>query len=135
MRAIRDTAWIDKDPATSWNKLVAVNTDTPNWSPPTTGQEYSAAFINNAHSPSWHRFYLSTGVDGGKETIILGNSKFLRSIRSESTGALLPGINCSSTADESDKSNCAMKITATVTTPSGADVSVSEVLTNWRPNY
>lgn len=136
-RQIRDTNWIDSDRTTSWNKLVATNQSAPVWTIPALNSGYSVSFIDSG-SPQISRLFLSTagigGVAGAGQKITLDGSDFVRKIKSETVGELLPGVDCSGSTPN-DKSVCAIKITSTVKTPSGADVSVSEVLTNWRPNF
>lgn len=105
VRQIRDSNWIDQ------------GTTTTNWDSLTCT---SAGLIN--FNLTSKRFCLNTGIT---ESIALNNQTFTRTIVFSDTDDLLDGTD----------PNNSTKVTVTVNTPSGAVVTVSDVLTNWRPNY
>lgn len=116
VRTIRDTNWIDQNPATGWGNWVGSG-----FSLVTVGSSYKIYYSSN-------RFYL---LANQIENINLNGSIFTRTIQVDNVGSLMPGL---STSDPTKKDQ-AFKITAVVTTPSNADIRVSEILTNWRPNF
>lgn len=125
VRSIRDTNWIDQNSGTSW-KAFYYTPATGVWS------DASPATITNGSTikfdPVKHRFYL---IAGAGETISLNGSIFTRVMYIDTVGGLMSDV----TTSANDKSDQALKVTAVVTTPSGAEVKTSEVLTNWRPNF
>jgi len=129
VRQIRDTNWIDGSAVTSWNSFVCTASGSALTCPalPIATANYKIVFN------SLNRFSLADAGTTG-ELIKLGNIDgfaFKRFIKFESVGALLPDVvNPSLTKDK-----YSTKVTVTVTTPSGEDIAVSEMLTNWRPQY
>ena len=131
VRQIRDTNWIDQKTETKWSDIALV----PGFSWTNVGavspaSRFSIGF-NDGLAPNRLYLYHETGAS---QTVTLNGSKFTRMIFFDNVGSLVPGVTCDS-INPSDKSGCAIKATATVITPSGTQFSVSEVLTNWRPNY
>lgn len=120
VRSIRDTNWIDTASGTDWGKWVFA---TGTWHLINPPNPYTINF-----NPSIHRFHL---LAGSGELINLNGSKFIRTIQIDTVGGLLSDVGTS----VGNKSDQALKVTAVVTTPSGAEVKTSEVLTNWRPNF
>lgn len=126
VRQIRDSNWIDNNNATQWNTLVWENTGLI--LVPSDGSIYDIKFQVG-------RFGLITpSTNSDKATI--GGVNFIRTIKIENVGDLLPKTIFESTNMTS--TDYALKITANVswtTNGNSKDVAVSEVLTNWRPNY
>lgn len=119
VRTIRDTNWIDRIPLTGWGNWVGSG-----FSLVTVGSSYKINYSSN-------RFHL---VKNQTESINLNGSIFTRtiqvdSIEDASSTGLMPGSN------KADLQKQAYKVTAKVTTPSKAEINVSEILTNWRPNF
>jgi len=132
VRHIRDSNWADSDNSTVWNSLVMENDGTFSTVVPDSGKSYIVKF--NKAKNGQDRF----GLDYGNAEQISSpdGSTFFRSIDITSTGVLLPATDDKdSLKEQSVKRDNAMKITVTVTWDDNKAVSVSELLTNWRPNY
>ena len=116
-RQIRDTNWIDGENTTKWNTLDRITT-------PTATGDYSLIFLNN-----WKLGMPTTG-----ENILVGGVIFNRKINiSSANDNLLPTLT-----NNPNLSDYAIKIKSTVTwTYSGQskNVELSEILTNWRPDF
>lgn len=132
VRQIRDTNWIDLDNTTSWDSLVWNN---DMFDIVSRGRSYGIQFKKlKVDNSSLYRFGL---VSDSVESIMLDNINYQRTISIGNTDSLLPDKSDTEkiSADGHDLKT-GMKVTATVTWPSNpTGVSVSEVLTNWRPNY
>ena len=128
VRQIRDSNWIDGNNKTDWNSLVATSAVSPVWSSIDNSIDYKIQFNANVK-----RFYLVASAIG--ENINLnGNTdfRFNRKIKFQTTGALLDPIIAPATLGKDEYST---KMTVSVTTPTGDTISMSEILTNWRPQY
>jgi len=109
VRQIRDTNWIDRDNTTGWNSLAAGN-----------------------YGISYNSTTKKYGLAGSNDSVTMNNLTFTRTIKIENTGSLLPG----SGGSDIHPSDNAFKVTSTITWNNGSKtVSVSEILTNWRPNF
>jgi len=124
VRQIRDTAWIDRDNATNWDKLAFDSIS--GWIvPDIPPSEHEVAFETS--SPENRYFLKSTTGDGAE--ISLDGGTFYRKIEVENVTNLVPS-NGSPTIG-----TYAKKVTVTVLEPSDKSVKISEIITNWRPNY
>lgn len=123
VRQIRDTAWIDRDNQTEWDKLSYSSSG--GWSVLTPGDSYKISFSNS--NPD-NRYYLESTSGAGAEILLDGGS-FYRKIEVENITNLVPS-NGSPTIG-----TYAKKVTVTVLEPSDKSVKISEIMTNWRPNY
>ncbi|MDO8443913.1 MAG: prepilin-type N-terminal cleavage/methylation domain-containing protein [bacterium] len=119
VRSIRDTNWIDQTPATGWGNWVGSNLGNI--------VDSSTSYQIN-YNNSTKRFYL---LANQTESVSLNGSIFTRTIVVDEVEGteLMPGSN------QTDLQKQAYKVTAIVTTPSKAEINVSEILTNWRPNF
>lgn len=143
VRQIRDTNWIDGNNATDWDTmylssgaLASVRTfnsvlNTYNYNKCTSSSPCSLSlFSYDPANTALKRYVLApSGGSSGGEIITLNNWKFVRNVKVEATHSnLLPGIVAG------QKEANSMKVTVTVQYGSKS-VSVSEILTNWRPDY
>lgn len=128
VRQVRDTGWIDRDNTTEWDTWV-YNSGT--WS--ASNGDFEIAFNSTVPTDSsYNRYYLqSTSGDGA--LIVLDGSNFYRKVRVENVTNLVPGET--STGSGVSINTYAKKVTVTVLEPSGKTVAISEIMTNWRPNY
>lgn len=139
VRQIRDTNWVDGNSVSEWNSWQHTN-NTPNWSSASDG-DYIVSFDSQNNYTAPHnqpdvmRFYLTSVTlapdYSNAEAINLdgGVSKYKRWVNVASVSNLLP------TNSGPTLSDYAKKITVSVDMPSGKTISISEMLTNWRPNY
>ncbi|MCL5410331.1 MAG: hypothetical protein M1324_00550 [Patescibacteria group bacterium] len=114
VRQIRDTNWIDGDNTTGWNSLTSL-AGTNNYKVNFSSSKYSLVL--------------------GSDSVTVNNMAFIRTIKIESVGSLLPGTGASTDVHPTDN---ALKVTSTVTWSFNnvqKSVSASEILTNWRPNF
>jgi hypothetical protein len=133
VRQMRDSNWIDGNGSTDWNYFVGTLAVNPVWSIPTNSTvaipvDYKLLFNANVK-----RFYLAV-TTAGENIDPDGNAsfRFNRKIKFESVGSLLPSVAGAGTLSKDEYST---KMTVTVTTPTGDSLSLSEILTNWRPQY
>lgn len=132
VRNIRDTNWIDDRGDTKWDYLVSI--DGTAWSEVTRITNPAVADPNYIISYRNNRYFLSASGVGAGESISLGADKFIRRIKIEEVGAqMLNGVVPGGA--EADKNEVAFKVSAYVTVVDGPTVVISEILTNWRPNY
>ncbi|HLC44054.1 MAG TPA: hypothetical protein VJK08_02945 [Patescibacteria group bacterium] len=126
VRNIRDTNWIDRRPETDWGNWVGSTFN---------GVVAGGVYKINYSAGSLNRFNLiSVPIGAPAENItLLNGAVFTRTIQVDSivnaTSGLMPGSN------QSNLQGQAYKVTVKVTTPSKAEINVSEILTNWRPNF
>lgn len=131
VRQIRDSHWIDQDSTSDWGKWVNTGSG---WNLVNASTEYSVSYVS-----ALGRYSLVPASLASKE-IKLDNSIFNRVIKisdvkanaASGSNGLIRGKDVNESKLMQDK---AYKVTVDVTTPSGAVVTVSEVLTDWRPNY
>lgn len=124
-RQIRDTAWIDTSSGTNWGTIASLSGD--------------RAVIYN---PATSGFVTTGAADSGKNLTVSG-TQFTRIVTFSNVGGLIPDDTSQSGGSVYASTGVnppnAMKVTATVTWASvlgsNKSISVSEVLTNWRPNY
>lgn len=126
-RQIRDTNWIDNDSNTHWNDLVMTG-GVFSEVLPNLGQEYGigqARLIDGTY-----RYGLTSGTNE-KIKVNTDSTEFTRQIIIEDTGNML--VNSQNEKD-TNLSEQAIKVTAKVVWGE-KEVSISEIMTNWRPNY
>lgn len=127
VRQIRDTNWIDNDNSTAWNSFVwGGSVSTPTLNIPTDSQNYKLS--QNVNNKRW-------GLDpvnpDQPEEITVGNTKYTRSIYFDPIVNLIP-----STGDlNSGKSQQAIRVRTKISWGSGQSIELSELITNWRPNF
>jgi Tfp pilus assembly protein PilV len=130
-RQVRDTNWIDSgDAKTNWNSFDYTNLIAPIIR---NSRVYHITPYYDSSAPQ--RYYFpSTGATA--DSIILNGLSFTRQIQFQSISNILPG-----TSPDVHKTENSIKITVKVSwkwNTVGSDnkfVYVSDVLTNWRPNY
>ncbi len=123
VRQIRDTNWIDTNKDTSWNTLVLESTG--KFLAVDLSKDYQVHYIK---TDSGLRYGLSTG--NGEKIILNDGSVFLRTISFESPGNLVKGES-----GQIASSDNAMRVTCQVSWGDNHSVVLSELLTNWKPNY
>jgi len=126
---IRDTNWIDGDSDSKWNTL-AYNSATSSFFIPDSTKSYRPEYIAS------QKRILLTELAAGENILVpvaAPSVTFNRKIKVETANdSLIPSPS------GSNLSNYAIKVTGTVTwTYSGQSKSVtlSEILTNWRPDF
>ena len=120
IRQIRDTNWIDRNSNTEWNDWVF---DGSNYSAPSG--KYNLKYMG---SPK--RTLLVKDAASSGEIINLDKQDFKRFIEVESVGNALPAVT--------NKDISSLKVTVRVKWSNGGtnrETNVSEILTNWRPNF
>lgn len=135
IRQMRDTNWIDDNTATDtdtdWNSFI-YDYNIGVWNNIDNSHDYRIAF-----GPAViKRFYLVETAVG--ENINLGDdasNTFNRRIKFESVGDLLPNVSIVPANNTLSKDQYATKVTVIVKTPSGEIVTLSEMITNWRPQF
>lgn len=130
VRQIRDTNWIDGSNKTEWDDLSYDN----NAYTALAGQlsdNYTLKYFNNVNVKQ--RYLLTK--EPSEETIRLDNQDYVRIINiATPEGTILPGNG----TNDVHKDINALKVTVTVKWNFGGidrTTNVSEVLTNWRPNF
>ncbi len=126
VRSIRDTNWIDQGTTTGWGNWVGSS-----FVPITSGSTYKIGPVTAT------RFYLVIAPAG--ENIIMNGATFNRKIKVESivnasgTG-MMPGTT---TVPQSSLQGQSYKVSVEVASVDDPriDLTISEVLTNWRPNF
>jgi len=131
VRQIRDSNWTDSNGNTLWDSLL-YDPLAGNWSevPRDSLKTYALTFDSLLR-----RYYLTEST--APENILLAgdaNVGFKRFVRVSSANGLLPSNDTASKLPD-QKDNFAMKVTVEVITPGGKTVSVSELMTNWRPQF
>jgi len=133
VRQIRDTNWIDADNATKWNSLIWDGNDLIEL---TLNETYDNCILEFKDEIDRYGLTCNNDPDLINQNILnLNNTEFKRVISIENVGDLIPsdGINAENNLNQSYNS---LKITATVSWNSGeTSIDVSEILTNWRPQY
>jgi len=126
VRQMRDSAWIDTDSNTNWGTIAGLSGD------------HVIAYDSNTSG------FVATGSANTGKDLTVDGKNFTRLITFSNVGGLIP--------DDSSQSGGSVYATGTGTTPPNAkkvtatvswasalggnkSISVSEVLTNWRPNY
>ena len=132
VRQIRDTNWIDNDNKTLWNSFQ-MNSD-GTFSPIVLDHEkiYRVQFVKAQNGNS--RYSLTQSANG--EVIKLAdNSQFTRTIIFEKVQSLIPSSPKNSIAVSDPKDTNSFKVTVTVTWGENKTISISELITNWKPSY
>jgi|GEM_PF-710600 len=133
VRQMRDSNWIDGKSATEWDFIARNSSDQP--VAVSNAASYKIGYFPIAditHPNSSGRFFLTEGSD--QEIAIIKNVKYFRTItikRGDSLGELLPnGIG-------PDLKKYALLVTAEVKIGEndGKKISVSELITDWRPRF
>lgn len=127
-RQIRDTNWIDNDSNTHWNDLVMTGNGVYSEVLPNLGQKYGIS--QSRLTDGSYRYGLTSGINE-KIKVNTDSTEFNRQIVIADTGNLL--VNSQNEKDK-NLSDQAIKVTAKVTW-NNKEVSISEIMTNWRPNY
>jgi len=125
VRQMRDTAWIDTDVNTNWGTIANLSGD------------YAVIYSQTISG------FVATGSANTGKNLTVDGTQFTRLLTFSSVGGLIPNDTSQSGGSVYASTGVAppnaKKVTATVTWSSvtGGDksISVSEVLTNWRPNY
>ncbi len=128
VRQIRDTNWVDNSADTHWNDLVMISNGSLAEVVPNSNIKYGISRSRLQSGPD--RYGLTEAVSE-KVKIDDSSYEYNRSVKVESTGKLMIDV----IGKEVDAlSSQSLKVTVVV---SWLDKSVelSEILTNWRPNY
>jgi len=133
VRQIRDTNWIDATQQ-NWSDFVYNSSSTPKWSSNTADN----LKISFAPSPL-SRFVLVPALTSNDwETISVDKLDYSRKVNcSVISDASMPPNNTIGSGGDVLPAENAVKVTVTVGWDNGSaqTTSISEVLTNWRPNY
>ncbi|MDP2337872.1 MAG: type II secretion system protein [Bacteroidota bacterium] len=132
IRQMRDTNWIDKDNTTQWNSMVW---DARKFDPITSGW-YKLNDLSNEPFRSRKRFGLAGPSASNPnafqwEAIPINSVNFKRAFEFSSPGNLIPNADSSLTA-------YSIVVKAVVQWNNAGQtktIEVSEILTNWRPNF
>lgn len=125
-RQVRDSHWQDGDNQTEWD-YFSYDIGSSTWQSPASDKKYQVGYLSALKRP----FFLELPTDG-KEEITVDNTKFYRQVTFEPVANILPNSNPLA----SDLlQNQARRVTAIIETPWGSEVKLSEILTNWRPDY
>lgn len=132
MRQNRDTNWVDGKNIIKWDSFDLQNS--------ATGLLESEASVSGVlkFDNVYKRMKFERQVEA--ETLSVGRSDFKRTITLEKSSnggldagaGLLPNISGN---DPAARSNNSIKVTCTVSWQDNQKVVISEILTNWRPNY
>jgi len=133
VRQIRDTSWID-DTQQGWSDFVYNILPTPNWSS-NTADPLKITIPDNV-APN--RPFLTT-AGTNPEVINVDNLDYTRTVKYTPLNqtSMPDGANDTGNDGKIQPDENAVKVTVTVSWDSGTlqTTSISEVLTNWRPNY
>ena len=129
VREIRDTNWIDGSNATTWKTLILDSAGNPVELVPDQSKTYRITF---------HKLDANQGkyglTQGDSERIVLVDSgTFMREIIIEPAGDLIKSD--SRLITDAAKGSDSFKVTCNITWGDNKKVSVSELMTNWRPDY
>ena len=146
LRQIRDSNWIDQYSQTSWSSFELVPIST---TPMREAKDYSSSGVSYGrlrfNNSSTKRFYLdnisTTPLSGASSEVIqVEGMDFKRTVtiaKINPSSPLLP--NDLAGENNISKDINAIKVTSTVTWQGNLNqqeqLSISEILTNWRPNY
>jgi len=129
IRGIRDTNWIDGANNTTWKTLILDGAGNPMELVPDSSKNYRIVFHKLEGNQGRYGLTL-----GSSEKIILGDGgTFFREIIIEPAGDLIKS-DTNLITDEVRASN-SFKVTCNITWDNNKKVGISELLTNWRPDY
>lgn len=135
LRQARDTNWIDGDPGTQWdtlqNRSGSLLSSVLPPDPTGTGRKYRMNYNGGLI-----RFVLQGPNTSQYSRTTINLVEFSSQITITPIGALIPDDGISST--QVDKADNAFKATVVTTWPYNGvtkRITVSEVLTNWKPNF
>lgn len=129
VRQIRDTNWVDESAKnTNWDSLV-LNSSGNKVRPDYTTAYYLSQDCFDRESGC----ILQTAIKDDKSRDVYGNITYARTVRFEEVTDLAQDADTNS--DLSKTPANLLKVTVTVAWLTNQSVSVSELLTNWRPNF
>ncbi|PIS07831.1 hypothetical protein COT78_01170 [Candidatus Berkelbacteria bacterium CG10_big_fil_rev_8_21_14_0_10_43_13] len=124
VRQIRDTSWIDQKNTTTWGKWVwSIFSETPN----------PAKFYDPNFSSG--KYFLITTTNG--RDITLNGATYRRKLAITKIPFTSGMMSSSTTSKKQQLKDLSYKVTAEVTSVDDSKiiVTISEILTNWRPNF
>lgn len=141
MRQIRDSNWLDSNASgTEWSSFALTTTAAKGYSWDSSNKLYSTLNFDTTQK----RYKLSTPtvtLPATPDVIPLDSVDFsrtviLQQIQKDQTGKLLPTDGTAGTKVEADINS--IKVTVKIDWSNNGhakNLSISEILTNWRPNY
>lgn len=128
VRQMRDTNWVDNKSTTQWKTMVSIDGNVMN--DVNDNVAYAIKYLNTGTNGN---YYLKPNSDKTLDQLVkVGNLETYRTVTiniGSGLGDLLPNVAGTSVLRDS-----AMKVTVNVSYGTKS-VQVSEIMTNWRPDY